>query len=213
MGRNVVVDMRIRVGASCAFLAVLGGTLSACSLGDDGAAPLPEGSAAADTAASAPAAVDPWTLPIEDRPELFNPCTEISLEDLAAAGLENPTPWPEADDSSEDPPFRQCGWKSANFTLSIGSLWTPMDQLSDGFSEEITSVSDIGSYVLGTLERPSRNRQMACGVAAETNRGLITLDAIRVTTESNAVRNDQDTCESVTDVFIALSASIPEPRS
>lgn len=213
MGRNVVVDMRIRVGACCAFLAVLGGTLSACSFGDDGAAPLPEDSAAADTAASSPAAVDPWTLPIEDRPELFNPCTEISLEDLAAAGLENPTPRPQAEDHSDDPPLHQCGWEADNFNLTVGSIWTEIGQLSEGTYERITSREEVDSYSIGVLEKEARTRQMSCGVASETALGLVTLDAIRVTTPSNAMRSDQDTCEDLTKLFSGLSSTFPEPRS
>ena len=212
MGRNVVVDMRIRVGASCAFLAVLGGTLSACSLGDDGAAPLPEGSAAADTAASSPAAVDPWTLPIEDRPELFNPCTEISLEDLNAAGLENPTPRPQAEDHFDDPPLHQCGWEADNFNLTVGSIWTEINQLSDGMYERVTAVKKLDSYMVGILEKEARTRQMSCGIASETALGLITLDAIRVTNHENASRSDQDTCEDLSSLFSGLASALPESR-
>lgn len=213
MGRNVVVDMRIRVGACCAFLAVLGGSLSACSAGDDGAVPLPQGSAAADAAASPAAAVDPWTLSIEDRPELFNPCTEISLEDLAAAGLENPTPRPQAEDHSDNPPLHQCGWEADNFNLTIGSIWTEMDQLSEGTYERITSREEIAAYSVGILEKEARTRQMSCGVASETALGLVTLDAIRVTTPENATRSDQDTCENLTKLFNGLSSKLPEPQS
>ena len=213
MGRNVVVDMRIRVGACCACLAVLGGTLSACSLGDDGAAPLPEGSAAADTAAPSPAAVDPWTLPIEDRPELFNPCTEISLEDLAAAGLENPTPRPEAEDHSDDPPGHQCGWESNNFTLVVGSMWRSIDDFGESSYEVITSINDVGSYSLGTLESERNDRQMACAVGTDTSLGLVTMDAVRVTTDANATRIDQDTCKDLTSLFRGIAPSLPEPRS
>ena len=212
MGRNVVVGMRIRVGACCAFLAVLGGTLSACSFGDDGAAPLPEGSAAADTDAPSPAAVDPWTLPIEDRPELFNPCTEISLEDLTAAGLDNPTPRPEAEDHSDDPPGHQCGWEADNFSLTIGALWRPMDDFSEGSYERITSVSNLGPYEVGTLESERNNRQMACAVATDTSIGLITIDAVRAVTESTALRFGQDTCEDLATLFSGLAPSLPEPR-
>ena len=212
MGRNVVVDMRIRVGASCAFLAVLGGTLSACSLGDDGAAPLPEGSAAADTAASAPAAVDPWTLPIEDRPELFNPCTEISLEDLAAAGLENPMPWPEAEDSLDNPPLHQCGWKAENFSLTIGALWTPLNQLSEGTFEQVTATSEVSSYSLGTLETETNNRHQSCAVATETLLGLVTMDAVRVTSDENASRSDLNTCDDLSNIFGKLTTKMPGPR-
>lgn len=212
MGRNVVVDMRIRVGASCAFLAVLGGTLSACSFGDDGAAPLPEGSAAADTAASSPAVEDPWTLPIEDRPELFNPCTEISLEDLTAAGLENPTPRPQAEDHSDDPPGHQCGWEADNFSLTIGTLWRSMDDFSEGAHERITSETEVGEYRLGTLESESNNRRMSCAVATDTSLGLLTIDAVRSAFEVNSMRIDQDTCEDLKTLFAGLVPSVPEPR-
>ena len=157
--------------------------------------------------------MDPWTLPIEDRPELFNPCTEISLEDLAAAGLENPTPRPEAEDFSDNPPLRQCGWEADNFTLTVGSIWTEMRELSDGNYERITSTMDVATYSIGVLEKEARTRQTSCGVASETALGLITLDAIRVTKPHNATRNDQDTCEDLTSLFSGLSATLPEPRS
>lgn len=182
MGRNVVVDMRIRVGACCACLAVLGGTLSACSLGDDGAAPLPEGSAAADTAASSPAAVDPWTLPVGDRPELFNPCTEISLEDLAAAGLENPTRRPEAEDHSDDPPGHQCGWNSIGFTAVVGSHWTGVDDLRNEATEELISAEPVDGRSSAFLVPRTSSTETGCAFISETDLGLITVDLARAAT-------------------------------
>ena len=200
-----------RAAAYCAVLVMLGGLLSACSVWDTGTAALPGSSNTSASPASESA--DPWTLPVEQRPELFNPCTEISLDDLTAAGLENPTPRPEAEDFSDDPPLRQCGWEADNFLLTVGSIWTAMSELSDGPYERITSVTNIDSYSLGTLEKEGRTRQLSCGVASETALGLITLDAIRVTNSVNSARNDKDTCEDLTVLFGGLASKLPEPRS
>lgn len=211
MGRNVVVDMRIRVGACCAFLAVLGGTLSACSFGDDGAAPLPEDSAAADTAASSPAAVDPWTLPIEDRPELFNPCTEISLEDLAAAGLENPTPRPQAEDHSDDPPGHQCGWEADNFTVVLGSHWTKVDDLQNEVSEELITPTDMNGEKSAFLVPKESSTETSCASIVETDRGLLTVDLVRE--ESNPAKSsygideNSETCQKSRSVLTYVSNS------
>lgn len=194
MGRNVVVDMRIRVGASCAFLAVLGGTLSACSLGDDGAAPLPEGSAAADTAASSPAAVDPWTLPIEDRPELFNPCTEISLEDLAAAGLENPNPWPEAELEQDSPPIKQCGWEIKDFTYIVAAQWTDLNSLEAQDTEETITRKDQNGFESTLISSLPSSPWDSCSVAVKTNRGVVTFDVTSTSTELFMSDSSPDTC-------------------
>lgn len=210
MGRNVVVDMRIRVGACCACLAVLGGTLSACSLGDDGAAPLPEGSAAADTAAPSPAAVDPWTLPIEDRPELFNPCTEISLEDLAAAGLENPTPWPEAEDSSENPPMHQCGWDTSALSIVVGAHWTDFEQLATA-TESVGPLQVANGYTTALIKESDQPIDTRCGRAARTTRGMVTIDLIDGARSPNHAPNE--TCDAVELVFKSLTSVIPEPQN
>lgn len=204
--------MRIRVGASCAFLAVLGGTLSACSSGDDGGAPLPRGSAATGADAPSPASVDPWTLPIEERPELFNPCTEISLEDLEAAGLENPTPRPEAEDHSDNPPLRQCGWEADNFTVVIGTFWRRMNSFAEDSYERITSVSEVAAYSLGTLESERNDRKISCAVVAETVLGLVSIDVVRSSSEGNTIPLDNDACEDLNTLFRRLSPKLPEPQ-
>lgn len=211
MGRNVVVDMRIRVGACCACLAVLGGTLSACSLGDDGAAPLPEGSAAADTAAPSPAAVDPWTLPIEDRPELFNPCTEISLEDLAAAGLENPTPRPEAEDFSDNPPLRQCGWEADNFTTFIGSHWTATDEFSNSKYESVEPRADFHGKPASYVRPISARDDEPCGIATQTPFGMISLDFVPRTEfmSTPSFKELGSTCRWADQIAEGLAGSLP----
>lgn len=208
MGRNVVVDMRIRVGASCAFLAVLGGALSACSFGDDGAAPLPEGSAAADTAASAPAAVDPWTLPIEDRPELFNPCTEISLEDLAAAGLENPTPWPEAELQETLPPLKQCGWENESMTFVVSSHWTEIDSIDTDETEQKIERGNRQGFDSVLLESKLTSAPLSCGLAIRSNRGLVAFDLASTTTNLFGDDSDQNACVRVEQTFSALFEGI-----
>lgn len=211
MGRYVVVDMRIRVGACCAFLAVLGGTLSACSFGDDGAAPLPEDSAAADAAASSPAAVDPWTLPIEDRPELFNPCTEISLEDLAAAGLENPTPRPQAEDHSDNPPLHQCGWEADNFTAIIGSHWTRLDELERELVEALEYREDFHGNHAAHVRSLATGDGAPCGLSFETTSGLLSIDLIPRAEFLSKPRFQElsSTCAWADQVAEGLTASLP----
>lgn len=204
MGRNVVVDMRIRVGACCACLAVLGGTLSACSFGDDGAAPLPEDSAAADTAASSPAAVDPWTLPIEDRPELFNPCTEISLEDLAAAGLENPLSWPEAATGKASPPLKQCGWETKTMTLVVSSHWTEIDAIDTDVSEQKVERGERQGFDSVLLESRLTSTPLSCGLAIRSSRGLVAFDLATTTTDLFADNSDEDACARVEQTFSEL---------
>ena len=211
MGRNVVVDMRIRVGASCAFLAVLGGTLSACSFGDDGAAPLPEGSAAADTAASPPAVEDPWILPIEDRPELFNPCTEISLEDLAAAGLENPTPRPQAEDHSDNPPLHQCGWEADNFTTYVGSHWTTLDDFSNSKYETLEPRADFHGKPAVYVRPINAGDDEPCGIATQTSFGMVSIDFVPRTEFMSTPRFEEasSTCQWADQIAKGLAGSLP----
>lgn len=211
MGRNVVVDMRIRVGACCAFLAVLGGSLSACSSGDDGAAPLPQGSAAADAAASSPAAVDPWTLPIEDRPDLFDPCTEISLEDLAAAGLENPTPRPQAEDHSDNPPLHQCGWNSGGFTIVVGSIWTRVSELREEPTEKLVPAPDVAGKEAAYLIPRRSSTETGCAFISETSQGLFSVDLTRTSSNradsSYGIDENSDTCQTADSVLRFLADS------
>lgn len=198
-----------RATAYCAILLMLGGLLSACSVWDAGTAALP---GASDTSTSpAPDSVDPWTLPIEERPELFNPCTEISLHDLTAAGLENPTPRPEAEDSSENPPLHQCGWNTDNFTVIIGAHWTRLEDLGNRAVETIEFREDFHGHAAAHVRSLASGEGSPCGLSTETTSGLISVDLIPRAdfTSDPAFTAFESTCSWADSISEGLATSLP----
>lgn len=106
----LVVGMSRGLGAALIAAAVV---LSGCGA-DDGE----------DTTTSPPpeASVNPWDLPLEERPELFDPCAEIPVEAVeeALGGLVEPD---ELVHNHRPNELHTCGWKNDELIFIVTSTW------------------------------------------------------------------------------------------
>ena len=198
--------MRTRVCALGACLAALGGGLSACSLADADTATHPRASFSAGNAennASSPSA-DPWTLPIEARPDLFNPCTEVAAEDLAAAGLDGLAPWPEAEFDQDSPYIKQCGWKNEDLSFKISSAWSELEEFSPGEGSETLSPGTRHGFESALFAAGPSSPNDSCFVAAKTNHGLVTFGITAQPSARSSGDSAPDTCALAEGAFDGL---------
>jgi hypothetical protein len=77
------------------------------------------------TTADAPS--NPWDLPIEQRPALFDPCAEIPVE-AVEQGVGGPVEEVEQLDNHRPGELLSCGWKSDEVLIDILSTWKSYDQ-------------------------------------------------------------------------------------
>lgn len=102
----------------CAALVAAGVVLSGCASADGG-----EETPTTTTSAAAPEeAGNPWDLPVEQRPALFDPCAEIPVK-----AIEEGVGSPVREDSELriDRPgeLLACGWKNEEVIFGVLSTW------------------------------------------------------------------------------------------
>lgn len=203
---GVVQVVRIikSVGAAVAACAVLSGCAGDnVDEGDPG--PASTSPVITETQAS------PWDLPIEDRPELFDPCTEIpigALED-ALDGVVVPQP----DHTIHSPgEMLACSWKNKEVRVGVLSTWKTKDEyLADKAfaieSENIVVQDRPGLRVSDTRDRSDRS----CTHLLFTSRGTVWLraDLIGGLREFRGTRLAK-ACEIIDDVISPLISPLPE---
>ncbi|AVZ40337.1 MULTISPECIES: DUF3558 family protein [unclassified Dietzia] len=117
-GRGVKQIVRTIRGAVAAFAALA--VVSACGVGQDG-----------DTATTSSAVAEepgnPWDLPIEQRPPLFDPCAEIPIE-AVEEGVGGPVEVNELLARHKPGEIVVCGWRSRNVHLNVLATWKPREE-------------------------------------------------------------------------------------
>lgn len=98
------------VGAVLAAAAVV---VSGCGAGDG------EGTT---TSALPEAPVNPWDLPLEERPDLFDPCAEIPIEAVEEA-LGGPVELDEQLRIERPGELLSCGWRNREVIFNVLSTW------------------------------------------------------------------------------------------
>lgn len=194
-------------GASCATV-VMGGSLGGCSLLVDAEVPPPQASTYVSSGGRSPVE-DPWTLPVEDRPPLFDPCSEISVEDLAAAGIEGAAEWPEATIKQKSPNVNQCGWTSESGAIAVGAHWTEPRELFSSVTESAQRLDSLHGYPTLLVKPINSESSFRCGLALKTNRGLVTTDLVASASSVTA----SAPCDKVQSIAARLIPALPEPSS
>ncbi|WP_374220835.1 DUF3558 family protein [Dietzia sp. KRD202] len=108
------------VGKSRAFVAALvaaGVVLSGCASADGG-----EDTSTTTSPAAAEEPGNPWDLPIEQRPALFDPCAEIPVEAIEE-GVSSPVRQDEQLRIHQPGDLFACGWKNEEVIFGVLSTW------------------------------------------------------------------------------------------
>ncbi|GAA4260776.1 DUF3558 family protein [Dietzia aurantiaca] len=109
--------------------------------------------------------VNPWDLPLEERPDLFDPCAEIPVE-AVEEGVGLPLEVVEQFQNYKPGELISCGWKTDEVHVSLLSTWKSREEF---LADSTVSVIDADSNATG---RPSLRMQEA---ADSTNMGCLHL--------------------------------------
>ena len=186
------------MGAALVAAAVV---LSGCGTGDE---------SGTTTSPSAEAPVNPWDLPLEERPALFDPCTEIPIEAIeeAVGGSVEPL-----DQFTRHQPgeLLACGWASEDVDLSILSTWkSHTEYLRDPAIE----IQDADSHVAGrsgirAAERRGSSK-IGCIQLFFTERGTVWIRSdLQGAFEEYKGERFADPCKALDDISPALVSHIP----
>ncbi|MGW8592695.1 DUF3558 family protein [Dietzia sp. NPDC055877] len=98
--------------------------------------------------------VNPWDLPLEERPDLFDPCAEIPVEAIDE-GVGSPLEVVEQFQNYKPGELISCGWKTDEVHVSLLSTWKSREEF---LADSTVSVIDADSNATG---RPSLRMQEA----------------------------------------------------
>lgn len=109
--------------------------LSACASGEGGQ----QATTTSPSATEVPG--NPWDLPIEQRPALFDPCAEIPVEAIEQ-GVGGPVEPADQLNNHRPGELLSCGWKNDEVLIGVLSLWKSHNDFSSE-GEYVLSQQDI----------------------------------------------------------------------
>ena len=162
------------------------------------------------TSASPEAPVNPWNLPLEERPDLFDPCAEIPIEAVeegAGSRLEV------IEDFSNNRPGEviSCGWKNDEAHFSMLSTWKSKQEfLTDSSLLTIDSKSNSTGRPSIRMKERADSTGMSCFHLFFTERGTFLFKASLVTSlEVFQGRQFVAACDALDQVIDPLVQFIP----
>lgn len=204
-GRGHVVHDVGKIRAVGAALVAAGMVLSGCASGDG------EGASTTTSPAATEPSSNPWDLPIEQRPALFDPCAELPVE-AVEAGF-GPTLKPDQAVHHNRPgELHSCGWKNNEVLVGVVGTWLS----KQGFLEDRELVAiDTESVFLG---RPglratdrSASRDDICYQIFFTSRGAVVVN-VNLLTALREFRGERSSkaCEVLDQTIGPIVEQLPE---
>lgn len=194
------VGMMRRLGAVVAA----GVVLSGCASGTGAEEPTTSPSV---TEASG----NPWDLPLEQRPPLFDPCAELSVASVEEA-LGTPVA-PEADLENQQPGrLLSCGWSNNEAIFGVLSTWKSRE---DYLSDSAFVVKDPAAKVSGRVGLRAINEgdssERSCTQLFFTSRGtlMVSIDLIGGLSEFKGERFVK-ACDALEEAIQPIMRSVPE---
>ena len=201
-GTAVIKDVGKKRRVAAALLAV-GLVVSGCGVGGG------EGTTTTSAVAEDPS--NPWEVPLEQRPELFDPCTPA----MVAAFEEGiGTPLTPEEDFTVDRPteLRGCGWTNDEVRVSILSTWKSYDQyLADRglqIREPAYSAGDRSGMLMTDSKQSSES---TCRALYFTERGTVLMSmSLRSGLRTFRGEHFVDACDGLDQVILPIIRQIPE---
>lgn len=202
--RHVVHDVgKIRtVGAA---LIAAGVVLSGCASGGGEETPT------TTTSSAAAGPVNPWDLPLEQRPALFDPCTELPVE-AVEQGLGGPVEPVEEYTRDQPGELMACGWTTAQAHISVLATWKSRDEYlaDEGFTvvaPEHELSGRAGIRALNSADKTNR----ACYQIFFTERGTVWLHlSLRAALREFNGERFADSCWALEQVIPPIMAHFPQ---
>jgi len=153
------------------------------------------------------APVNPWDLPLEERPDLFDPCAEIPVEAVEEA-LGGPVEPDEQLRIERPGELLSCGWRNRDVIFTVLATWKSRDEyLNDRMfvADEHTVAGRPG------LRLTDKSQARSCRLAIFTSSGTV-YSSIDLIHALSAFRGDNfaDPCEVLDAVLPQTLRSLPE---
>lgn len=153
---------------------------------------------------------DPWALPLEERPELFDPCAEIPLEAVEAA-VGGPVETSDLLTKREFGSLLACGWNSDEVMLDILSTWKPHGDFVSDPAEFVESDrwAVAGREALRLTD--GANDPAVCRDLFFTEQGTVVISlSLPTTFESFKGERFVEVCDALDEVSSYLADYVPE---
>ncbi|WP_194861899.1 DUF3558 family protein [Dietzia sp. SYD-A1] len=191
--------IRRAVAAFAAFAVV-----SACGVGQDG-----------DRATTSSAVTEepgnPWDLPIEQRPPLFDPCAEIPIE-AVEEGVGGPVEPSEQLRNHRPGELFSCAWKNGEVLLGVIGTWRSKQEFLEdtGLVEMNPTARVVGRVGLRARDRGDESNT-TCYHVLFTDRGAVILN-VNLIDPLNSFRGKvlKDACEVSEHAISSVREYLPE---
>lgn len=195
------------VGKSRAFVAAVvaaGVVLSGCASADGG-----EDMSTTTSPAGAEKPGNPWDLPIEQRPALFDPCSEIPVE-AVEEGVGSPVRQDEQLQINQPGDLLACGWKNDEVIFGVLSTWkSRSDYLRD--QSFVASESEIRGRPSLRLVSKSDMGENGCQRTLFTHKGtlFVSVDLIHGLSAYKG-NNFADPCAALDESILPVMPYLPQ---
>lgn len=201
--RPVVHGVGKSRGVGAALLAA-GLALSGCASGDD------QDQTTTTTPAAAQGPTNPWDLPLEQRPPLFDPCEEIPVEAVEEA-IGSPIEPEGRLTKSEPGGLEACGWNSDEIMFHVLATWKSYEEY---LANPTGTIHDISTRVAGRnalkLVDSSTNSN-TCRYLFFTESGTVAI-SVGFVNSLNSFQGQKfsEICEVLDEVSEPIIAMVPE---
>lgn len=186
-GRGRYVVISVKVLECIAGIAIMVLAAAGCSPQEGQPA-----TGSAPPATTAP--TDYRSLPLEQRPEVFNPCEEITIPYLEAAGFEDVEEKDYLESHSSDSRAHMCGWTAYPMSLTVVGSWTSFDDIRARSDHAVIEETTVGNYDAIVYAVGAFDKKRECNLAMETTHGQISMGGSRNSRPDEPVNSDMDLC-------------------
>ncbi|GAA1051882.1 hypothetical protein GCM10009570_04710 [Dietzia natronolimnaea] len=203
VGRGVKQIVGTLRGPAAALAACA--VMSACGVSQD------NDQAATTSPAAAEETINPWDLPIEQRPALFDPCAEIPIE-AVEQGVGESVEAVEEFSRNDTRDLVSCGWKTREIHFVLLATWKSKDNyLSDPAFVVIDEQADPNGRRILRLTETGDDASRTCTQLYFTSRGTFwaSLDLVTALREFKG-RRFANACEVLAGAIGPILVYIPE---
>jgi Protein of unknown function (DUF3558) len=201
-----VVQVVGRSRAVAAALVAVGVVLSGCASADGGE------EAPTTTSAAAPEeSGNPWDLPVEQRPALFDPCAEIPVEAIEE-GVGSPVREDEELRNQRPGERSTCGWRNEEILFGVIATWRPKESfLNDSSFGPVDTDSPVGERPGFRASDRTDLRDDTCYQMFFTSRGAVVVNVnLRTAMRTFNGERSQKACDVLDRTIGPVMGYLPE---
>ncbi|MFN3602110.1 MAG: DUF3558 family protein [Dietzia sp.] len=154
---------------------------------------------------------NPWHLPIEQRPPLFDPCAEIPIE-AVEQGVGGPVEKVDEFENRQTGELMSCGWANSELHFGVLSTWKSRE---DYLADRMFVIQDSNSEVEGRtgirISERGDGSDSTCLQLFFTGKGTVwvSLDLVNALNEFKGARFTP-ACEALSEAILPVVNYIPE---